>query len=66
MIERVVNAALAKAKADDLRAHAAGLKKLLTSLSHAAKNYREKKEITASQAEDFFAQAFQVSYNLII
>ena len=65
MIKRVINEALEKSRAEELKGDAEGFKKEMTSVRNSINQFRESKtEITESHAAELYNQAFVVGFSL--
>ena len=60
MLKRVIDEALTRARADELRAEAEGLKKAVSSIRNSINQFREENSITENQATELYNQAFRV------
>ncbi|XP_047145180.1 uncharacterized protein LOC100209967 isoform X1 [Hydra vulgaris] len=59
MLKRVIDEALTRARADELRAEAEGLKKAISSIRNSINQFREENSITENQATELYNQAFR-------
>ncbi|XP_065651321.1 uncharacterized protein LOC136079510 [Hydra vulgaris] len=59
MLKRVIDDALTRARADELRAEAEGLKKAISSIRNSVNQFREENSITENQATELYNQAFR-------
>ncbi|XP_047145950.1 uncharacterized protein LOC101235957 [Hydra vulgaris] len=59
MLKRVIDDALNRARADELRAEAEGLKKAISSIRNSINQFREENSITENQATELYNQAFR-------
>ena len=65
MIKRVIDEALEKSRAEELKGDAEGFKKEMTSVRNSINQFRETKtEITESHAAELYNQAFIVGFSL--
>ncbi|XP_065651322.1 uncharacterized protein LOC136079511 [Hydra vulgaris] len=60
MLKRVIDDALTRARADELRAEAEGLKKAISSIRNSVNQFREENSISENQATELYNQAFRV------
>ena len=68
MLKRVIDEALTRSRADELRAEAAGLKKAINSVRNSINLFREEKfkKINENQATELYNQAFRVSFLIFV
>ncbi|XP_047144516.1 uncharacterized protein LOC105844785 [Hydra vulgaris] len=59
MLKRVIDDALTRARADELRAEAEGLKKAINSIRNSVNQFREENSITENQATELYNQGFR-------
>ncbi|XP_065654270.1 uncharacterized protein LOC100211700 isoform X4 [Hydra vulgaris] len=58
MLKRVIDEALTKARAEELKADGEGLKKLIMSIRNSLNQFRESEKITPDQANELYTQVF--------
>ena len=58
MMKRIVSAEINEARDKDLKEYVEGARHMFTTLSNSVQNFREKKSIQTSQAEEFYNHAF--------
>ncbi|XP_002156857.2 uncharacterized protein LOC100215884 isoform X1 [Hydra vulgaris] len=59
MLKRVIDDALTRARADELKAEAEGLKKAISSIRNSVNQFREENSISENQATELYNQAFR-------
>ena len=65
MLKRVIDEALTKARAEELKADAEGLKKLIMSIRNSINQFRESENVSQAQANELYNQVFTVCLFLI-
>ena len=60
MLKRVIDEALTRARADELKSEAEGLKKSISSIRNSINQFREENSINENQAAELYNQAFRV------